>query len=276
MDRFETQLSKIDPGFAEILEKVPLQDNPPLSPQWLRWEMLERFQVVQYAGIEPGARVLEVGAGGHAIATVPLAYQVGTRGRVVAVERARWTLFREIITAAAMEDRVLPVACNARHLPFPSDLFDLATCVHGIRSLTSEASMIEIFREMLRVAPRIFLAESLPTARNEAQRAHLAMYNLREELFEAVLGSRDDLRYLPLERLLQLVEQAGGSVTESRALEVDLPHALAYVPREYVRQVQDPHKREDLLRRWDEADRLRKEHGTDHPPVGIIVAERAV
>lgn len=275
MDRFETQLSKVDPGFAAVLRKVPLQVSPPLPPDWLRCEMLERFQVLQYAGVEKGAKVLEVGSGAHAIATVALAYLVGAQGQVVAVEKERWTHFHKVVSAAAVENRVLALACDARHLPLPSDSLDLATCVHAIRSLKSEATMVEIFREMLRVAPRVFLAESLPIARNDAQRAHLAMYNLRAEIFEATLGAPDDLQYPSLEHLKQLVERAGGSVVESRVLEVDLPHALAYLPREYVERTEDPRKREYLLRRWDEADQLLRKYGTDHPPVGMIVAVRA-
>lgn len=274
MDRFETQLSKVDPGFADLLRKVPPQDSPPLTPDWLRCEMLERFQVLQHAAVEKGTKVLEVGAGAHAIATVPLAYLVGARGQVVAVERERWTHFHKVVAATAVGNQVLPLACDASHLPLPSNSFDLAACVHGIRSLESEATMVETFREMLRVAPRIFLAESLPVARNEAQRAHLAMYNLREEIFEEVSGAPDDLRYLPLDQLVKLVERAGGSVVESQVLEVDLPHTLAYLSREYVERIQDHGKREDLLRRWDEADQLRRQHGTDHPPVGIIIAGR--
>ena len=275
VSRFESELSGVSPEFAAVLRKVPLQNNPPLPPDWLRCEMLERFQVIQHAVIDPGARVLEVGAGGHALATVPLAYQAGASGRVVAVDRARRSQFREVVTAAGMGDRVRPVACDARRLPFPADCFDLATCVHGIRSLRSEAIMLEVFREMLRIAPRIFLAESLPIARTAAQRAHLAMYDLREEIFEAVSGTRDDLRYLPLHRLEQLVQQAGGSPIDSRVLEVDLPHALAYLPPDYVQRIDDPRKREDFLRRWNEADQLRRQHGTDHPPVGMISAARA-
>lgn len=273
MNRYESQLKRADPGFQEVLRKVPLQDQPPLPLDWLRTEMLERLTVLQYAAIVAGAKVLEVGAGGHAITTVALAYLVGPRGRVTAVERERWTHFHEIVAVTGMEERVLPVACDARRLPFPPGNFGLAVCVHAIRSLRSEATMVEVFREMMRVSTTIFLAESLPIARTEAQRAHLAMYNLREEVFEAASGVRDDLHYLPLERLAHLVERAGGSVLESKIVEIDLPHALAYFPEGYVQQVPDSRERNTLLRQRAEADELRRRHGTDHPPVGVVVAQ---
>jgi ubiquinone/menaquinone biosynthesis C-methylase UbiE len=275
MDRFTSYLREVDPSVSVLLLKVPLQNNPPLAPDWLRCEMLERFRVIREAHLEPGIRLLEVGAGSHAIATVPLAHQVGPGGRVVAVEPARWTFFREIVEAAGVGDRVLPIACDARWLPFRSDSLDLATCVHGIRSLQSEEVIVRVFAEMLRVARKVFLAESLPLARNEAQQAHLAMYNLREEVFEAVTGRRDDLRYFHMDQLKRFVERAGGVIESTRTLDVDLPHALAYLPRSYVEKVADSRTREDLLHRWDEARSLGERYGTDHPPVGVLIATRS-
>ncbi len=272
-DEFGPQLGQVDPGFAAVLKRIPLRDDQQLPSEWLHWEMLERYRVVAQTGIEVGMRVLEVGAGSHAITTVPLAHQVGEDGHVVAVERERWAFFRQIVEEAGMGGRVFPVACDARCLPFPSEVFDLAACVHGVRSLRSEAIMADVFREMLRVAPRLLLAESLPIARNKAQRAHLEMYNLREEVFEQVLGRKDDLHYRPLERLVDLVEEAGGTVVESRVLDTGLPHFLAFLPREYVERVQDGAVRMDLLERWERANRLLQSHGAEHPPVGILVVE---
>ncbi len=164
------------------------------------------------------------------------------------------------------------MACDARRLPFPSETFNLAACVHGVRSLRSEAIMVEVFREMLRVAPCLFLAESLPVARNKAQLAHLEMYNLREEIFEQVLGHKDDLHYKPLEGLVDLLKEAGGTVVESRVLDTGLPHFLAFLPREYVERIQDDTVRMDLLNRWEKANWLLERHGAEHPPVGILVA----
>lgn len=176
--------------------------------------------------------------------------------------------------AAGVGDRVYPVTCDARRLPLASDSLDLAACVHGIRSLQSEEAMVRVFGEMLRIARTVFLAETLPMARNAAQRAHLAMYNLREEVFQAVTGRRDDLHYLPMDRVKRLVEEVGGAVERTGTLELDLPHALAYFPRSYVEQVPEPRARADLLRRWDEARRLCERDGTDHPPVGFLLATR--
>lgn len=274
MDRFLRLLAQTDPSVAAILEKVPQQRSPPLPPDWLRIEMLERFTVLAEASIPRGARVLEVGAGSHAITTVPLAHLVGRDGAVVAAERERWTHFREVVGGTGMAERVHPVTCDARRLPLLSDAFGRALCVHGIRSLGPDDAITGVFREMLRVAGTLFVAESLPEARTEAQKAHLAMYNLRSEVFEATTGRPDDRPYLPLARLIGLVEEAGGSVRASKVLDIDLPHALAYFPRTLVEKVPPSARRERLLAQWDEASVLAKTYGTDHPPVGVVVATR--
>ena len=274
MERFERQLREAGPAFTELIEKVPLQDSPPLRPAWLRCEMLERHQVLERAPLVPGSTVLEVGSGPHATSTVPLAFALGPRGRVVAAERSRWGQFRRVVVACEMQGRVFPVACDARHLPFRTDSADLAVCIHGVRSLENEENIEEVFREMLRVAPRLFVAESLPIATSKAQRAHLDMYGLREEVFRATLGRPDDLAYFPLERLASLVMRAGGVVEGLATVDVDLPHALAYFPRSMVEAAPPGSVRDSLMRRWDEAHEMNLRYGADHPPVGFVLARR--
>jgi len=274
MDRLEIRLRSVAPDLRELIDRVPLQHTPPLPPKWLRYEMLERHEVLRSALVSPGTTVVEVGSGAHAIATVPLALAVGPRGRVVAVERARWDHFRAVVTACGMEARVDPVACDARTLPLRSDSAGLAVCVHGIRSLGGELNAVPVVREMLRVAGRVVLAESLPVAGSPAEQAHLTMYNLRSEVFRAADGAVDDLPYPTLRQLAELVGAAGGTVERAETLEVDLPHFLAYFPRSRVEAIPAGAARESLLRRWDEAEALRRRCGEDHPPVGIVTARR--
>ncbi len=135
--------------------------------------------------------------------------------------------------------------------------------------------MVTIFQEMLRVAPRIVVAESLPIARTPAQRAHLAMYELREEAFREATGVADDLHYLALPELTSRVEVAGGRVEEVRTLELDLPHWLAHFPRTMLDEIREERRREGLQRRWDEAEAMRFRSGEDHPPVDVLVASRS-
>lgn len=274
MERYKAQLRAAEPAYRELIGRIPLLPTPPLPPEWLRCEMLERYQVLGRAPQTRGATVLEIGSGAHGISTVPLAFRGGPAGRVVAAERSRWTQFRPVLSASGLADRVWPVACDARRLPLRADGVELAVCLHGIRSLREDDNVVQILREMFRAAPRIFLAESLPLARTNAERAHLAMYDLRQEVFSATAGSRDDLPYRTLDQLGSLVESSGGVVERSDVMEVDLPHFLAYFPRSLVEAMPDGARREDLLRRWDAAERMRRQDGEDHPPVGIVTASR--
>jgi len=212
-----------------------------------------------------------IGCGAHALTTVPLAYLVGETGRIVSIDRSRWRFFEEVTSSAGVKHRIIPLKLDARELPFPFRAFSLAVLVHGIRSLKNEETITKVISEMLRVSERVFIAESLPVANNERQRAHLELYNLREEIFEALFGERDDFHYLTLERLKELVERAGGKVIESGTFEPKLPHYLAYIPREYVEGIEDEEKRAKLLRRWDRAYEKWK-NGAEHPPVGWLVA----
>lgn len=66
----------------DILSKIPPRNESLLPNNWLHIEMLERFKVLQFAGIKEGMNILEIGCGAHAISTVPLAYMVGESGRV--------------------------------------------------------------------------------------------------------------------------------------------------------------------------------------------------
>jgi precorrin-6B methylase 2 len=274
MDRYETQLQRADPRVQDLVRRIPLQANRPLPSDWLRCEMLERFQLLEHVPLREGGSVLEVGSGSHAVSTVPLAYLLGTEGRILAVERERWGNFRTIVAASGMADRIRAVAADARRLPVRQDAVRLAVCIHGIRSLGDDRNVVRVLREMLRVAPRIAIAETLPIAHTEAQRAHLTMYNLRKEVLRASTGRPDDLPYRPLARLVSLVREAGGAVVETRTVDVNLPHALAYFPRELIESIPSGKRRDGVLARWDEANARRLKWGEDHPPVGIVVATR--
>lgn len=275
MQRFEAQLRDTTAEFRLLIGRIPRQSTPPLPADWLRCEMLERSTVLGRAPVRPGSTILEVGAGPHAIATVPLAWMAGPEGRVVASEKARWGHFRDVIALSRLGDRIRPVTCDARRLPLRTDSVDLSVCIHGLRSLRGEAETVRVLREMFRVSPDVFLAESLPHARTDAQRAHLAMYELREEVFSAAWGKSEDLPYAPAERVASLVDTAGGVVEKTEVLEVDLPHALAYFPRSLIDAVPAGGLRESLRERWDRAEALRRRYGEDHPPVGIVHARRS-
>ena len=261
-----------DLHFSDVLMRIPPRTEPHLPRDWLHTEMMEREKVLSLSGVRPGDNVIEIGCGAHAITTVPLAFQIGKTGHVMAVEKERWQYFRQIVMSSGFKDRIDGMGCDARRLPLHSKSFDLALIVHGIRSLKDENTIIKVLREMIRVADRIFAAETLPIARTKAQAAHLEMYNLREEIFDAILGSKDDIHYPEFNALREMVERAGARITRSEILEVNMPHYLAFLPKEYVERIQNPSTRSDLLSRWEIAYKHIVSYGEGHPPVGVISA----
>lgn len=269
----KSELEHVKEEFAEIIMRIPLREGPPHepSPYWLHLEIIERYRVLLNAHIEKGTTLLEIGSGPHGITTVALAYMVGSNGRVCAVDKGRWWGFDETLRAATLRERVIPVMCDATQLPFTYK-FDMAVSIHALRSFRDEPTIVNILKEMFRVSSRIFVAASLPTAKTKAQKAHIEMYNLKEEIFEGFSGKKDDIHYFPLKKLGEFIERAGGTTTEVKTMDVHLPHYLAFTPREIVEKIEDDEKRDDLLKRWEKAYDNLKKYGEEHPPVGLVEA----
>ncbi|MFQ6088325.1 MAG: hypothetical protein ACE5K0_05420 [Candidatus Methanofastidiosia archaeon] len=113
---------------------------------------------------------------------------------------------------------------------------------------------MKIFREMLRVTVNeIFIATSLPIAKNKAQMAHLEMFKLRCEVFEKAYGEKMEIDYLPKKDVGEIVEKAKGNIVESKVIETNLPHHLAYFPKKIIGKIKDEEGRKKLGRRWERA-----------------------
>jgi ubiquinone/menaquinone biosynthesis C-methylase UbiE len=268
-------LREVHPELREVLSRIPpYQPHPRLSSDWFRWQVAERYTVLKYAGLTSGMNVLEVGCGPQAIATIPLAVLVGKSGRVIALERGRWGDFWKLIEASGLKDRVIPFQEDARSLPFPYSCFDLAVCIHGIRSFESREAIVKAIREMLRVAKeRIFLAESSPIAKNMAQKAHLMMYNLRRPTLVALgLTKEGDLPYFSQEELKLILKEAGAAKIDMQLVEVNMPHHLAWFPPEMIEKIKNERIRKNLKRKWMKAAKMLEDYGEEHPPVIVVNA----
>lgn len=266
------ELVHVGEDFAEIVMKIPSRNEPPpLTLYWLHIEIIERYHILSKAHIEPGATILEVGCGPFAISTAVLAYLVGEKGHVLAVDLGRWKGFEDTLQATTLRERVQPIACDATHLPFRSGI-DMAVSIHALRSFSDESTIVNIFREMFRVSSHVFIAAYLPIAKTKAQKACMEMYNLREEIFEALSGKKDDIHYFPLKNLVAFVDRAGGTVTETKTVDIDLPHCFGFMPREIVERIKDVEKKDNLLEKWERACEKIKKYGEGRPPVGVVKA----
>jgi len=272
LKNYDETFQSLDPKFRKILESIPKVGFQRLPPDWLHWQILERFEILKHADIREGSNILEIGCGPHAIATIALATLVGENGRIVAVDRGRWGNFWKTLKQSGLTSRVIPLHEDARNRPFPFPCFDLVACVHGIRSFDSRESVVKATREMLRVTKeRIFIAESSPISKNKAQEAHIAMYNLRRPTFLA-LGRRylGDLHYFTPEELRNIAIEAGASKVDMKIVDVDMPHHLAYFPLDEIKKIEDKTIRENLEKKWKKALKMLDKHGEEHPPVIVM------
>lgn len=271
---FKEILKETGPKLKEVIERIPKsQPHPRLPPEWLRSEIVERYLILKHAGLIEGANILEIGCG-QGIATIPLALLIGKSGRVVALDRGRWKNFWDNIKASGLQHRIVPIQEDARQLPFPYSCFDMVTCIHGTRSFDNREAIVEAVKDMLRVTKeRIFLAESSPIAKNEAQKAHLKMYNLRRPTFLA-LGHEawGDLHYFSPEDLKGIIEEAGAAKANVKLVDVNMPHYLAYFPVKYIEKIGDEKIRDDLKEKWVRASEVLEKYGEEHPPVVIVNA----
>jgi len=270
-------LSELQPKLTTVLKRIgAYRPHPRLPIDWFQWQVVERQTVLKYAQIPSQANVLEIGCGGQAIATIPLAVSVGESGRVVAVDRGRWDDFWKLIEASGLKNRVIPLQEDARKLPFPYSCFDLVVCIHGVRSFDDNEAIAAVVKEMLRVTKeRIFLAESSPIAGNMAQKAHMMMYNLRRPTFIALgrgYSNAGDIPYLSQEKLVNIVQQAGAARVETQLVDLNMPHHLAWFPLEMIEKIKDQKTRENLKRKWKKAVKMLDEYGEEHPPVIVVNA----
>ena len=268
----ERELEHIKEDFAEIIMRIPPRNEPsPLTLYWLHLEIIERYYIVGNAHIEPGTTVLEVGCGPFAISTIPLAYLVGEKGYVLACDLGRWKGFEDTLQATTLRERVTPLECDATHLPLKPGV-DIAVSIHALRSFHDEPTIVHILKEMFRVSSHIFVAAYLPIVKTKAQKACMKMYNLREEIFEALSGRKDDIHYFPLEKLVEFVNCAGGTITETKTMEIDLPHCFGFIPKDTIERIEDVKKRENLLQKWEKAYENITKYGEGRPPIGVVKA----
>jgi demethylmenaquinone methyltransferase/2-methoxy-6-polyprenyl-1,4-benzoquinol methylase len=119
---------------------------------------------VAVANVQPGMKVLDI-AGGTGDLARAFAKQVGTSGRVVLsdINEAMLRVGRDRLLD---EGVVMPTAaCDAEHLPFASDSFDLVSVAFGLRNMTHKDAALAEMARVLRPGGRLLVLEfSKPAA----------------------------------------------------------------------------------------------------------------
>lgn len=110
--------------------------------------------LVEYADPQPDMQVVDL-ASGTGEPAISVAQRVGPQGFVTAVDQSPELL--EIATERARKKQLSNFktqACDAHHLPFADDSFDLATCRFGVMFFSDATGALTELRRVLRTGAR--------------------------------------------------------------------------------------------------------------------------
>jgi hypothetical protein len=255
----------------KILELIPLRDEPPFPPNWLRLEVNHRFQVLNHILHFPtDKKILEIGCGDHGITSMAIAGFLGSQGKLISIDIAR---LREVQNFKLASQKIEVVQCDALHLPF-SKVFDTAITFDGTRSFRSPDNIIQIFQSMLEWADETIIIATSPIAMTSGQKLHLDLFGIREELFDTLWGAKDDLFYFTEGELMDFLKLAGADEIKTSIVSVQAPHFLGYIPICYFERIKDSHIRRKLTSRFQKLWKETKNTKEEHPPCIILQASR--
>ena len=111
-------------------------------------------RLLDFAGVEPGDRVLDVATGTGVVARLAAA-RAGAEGEVTGTDVNPGML---AAAAAAAPDGVRWMRADAASLPFPDRAFNLVTCQQGLQFLTDRPAALTEMRRVLAPGGRVALA----------------------------------------------------------------------------------------------------------------------
>ncbi len=152
------------------------------------------FAVAQ-SGVRPGQRVLDV-AGGTGDLAQAFASRVGPQGQVwlTDINSAMLAHGRDRLTDRGMR---LPVAqCDAEHLPFRDDSFDLVSVAFGLRNMTHKAQALREMRRVIKPGGRLLVLEFSKVWQPLAGAYDRFSFGILPWLGKCVAGDADSYRYL--------------------------------------------------------------------------------
>jgi len=150
---------------------------------------------VMVANLKGGEQVLDI-AGGTGDLARAFARHVGSNGRVVHtdINEAMLHVGRERLIDQGI---ILPtLVCDAEHLPFPDNHFDLVSVAFGLRNMTrKEAALLEMAR-VLKPRGRLLVLEFSKVAQPLEKMYDWYSFNVLPRLGKIVAGDEDSYRYL--------------------------------------------------------------------------------
>ncbi|MHA7599605.1 bifunctional demethylmenaquinone methyltransferase/2-methoxy-6-polyprenyl-1,4-benzoquinol methylase UbiE [Alicycliphilus sp. T452] len=171
---------------------------------------------VMVANLREGDQVLDI-AGGTGDLSLAFSKKVGTTGRVVHtdINEAMLRVGRDRLIDKGV---MLPtLVCDAEHLPFPDNHFDLVSVAFGLRNMTHKDAALREMCRVLKPRGRLLVLEFSKVARPLEKAYDWYSFQVLPRLGKMVAGDDSSYRYLAesirmhpgQEELKSLMQQSG-------------------------------------------------------------------
>ncbi|HAF45262.1 MAG: bifunctional demethylmenaquinone methyltransferase/2-methoxy-6-polyprenyl-1,4-benzoquinol methylase [Sideroxydans sp. GWF2_59_14] len=154
----------------------------------------KRFAVGQ-ANVHEGQRVLDIAGGSGDLSRLFLD-KVGSSGQVVLtdINNAMLRVGRDRLLD---EGKATPTAqCDAEHLPFPDNYFDVVSIAFGLRNVTHKDTALREMRRVLKPGGRVIVLEFSKVAKPLEKMYDLYSFKLLPKMGEIIANDADSYRYL--------------------------------------------------------------------------------
>jgi len=221
----------------------------------------ERLALAKKMQIAADDNVLDVGCGrGYFTAATALHCKsvVGLDLMNGFGRRGWWQKFKLAMRELYLYKRVIGVKGNVIKMPFRDETFSVTVSVHAIRNFLDVKIIQDAFKEMKRVTQkggRVIVVESLPSATNKAQEAHLKMFSCK------VKYTGGDMSFFTKGQLTSLLENAGLQKFSLKTFNFNLSAAPPFfflntstLPEEQrAEAAREYNEAVEAVRRWGEA-----------------------
>lgn len=171
---------------------------------------------VMVANLREGDQVLDI-AGGTGDLSLAFSRKVGTTGRVVHtdINEAMLRVGRDRLIDKGV---MLPtLVCDAEHLPFPDNHFDLVSVAFGLRNMTHKDAALREMCRVLKARGRLLVLEFSKVAKPLERAYDWYSFQVLPRLGKLVAGDDSSYRYLAesirmhpgQEELKSLMQQSG-------------------------------------------------------------------
>mgnify|MGYP002737910100 CR=1 FL=1 len=177
---------------------------------------LWKASTISQANVRPGQRVLDVASGTGDLA-LAFAKKVGPQGRVVMSDINGQMLMRgrnRLIDAGYPTEAVV---CDAEHLPFPDNEFDLVTVAFGLRNMTDKLAALKQMHRVLKPGGKLMVLEFSKVAPPLEKIYDVYSFKVLPWLGKKIANDEESYRYLAEsirmhpgpEELAQMLRDAG-------------------------------------------------------------------